>query len=381
MARAPAVQTVEALPEADRLDGFPHPRHTPNLFGHEHAERSLTELFAGERMHHGWLICGAQGIGKATLAYRIARYVLSPPEERDPSAQSLATPEDSTTTRQVRAFSHPGLLVLRRAYDPKTKRFKTSIAIDDVRRLRGFLGLRSDDASWRVVIVDTADDLNPNAANALLKSLEEPPAQTVFLLLASEPGRLLPTIRSRCRTLQLSPLSSEPIRKAVRQALTASTEEISDSLPSASDWPKLETLAHGSVRRMLGLRGGGGLALFERVTDLLRTLPNLDWQGVHTLSDELGGAAAEQRFELFYELLLDHLARLIRVRSGLVPNDDADAKLAKALIGDGSLATWAELWETIVREKAEAAALNLDRKSLMIGTFQNIQAAARQSAA
>ncbi len=380
MARAPAVQSIEELPEADRLDGFPHPRHTPNLFGHEQVERSLAELFAGERMHHGWLICGPQGIGKATLAYRLARYVLSAPAERDPSAQSLATPEDSSATRQVRAFSHPGLLVLRRGYDTKTKRFKTSIAIDDVRRLRNFLGLRNDEASWRVVIVDTADDLNPNAANALLKSLEEPPAQTVFLLLASEPGRLLPTIRSRCRTLQLAPLESEPMRKAVRQALTASTEEISDSLPSPSDWPVLEKLAHGSVRRMLGLRGGGGLALFNRVLDLLRSLPNLDWQGVHTLSDELGGAAAEQRFELFYELLLDLLARLIRVRSGAASNDTTDAALAEALIGDGSLATWAELWETIVREKADAAALNLDRKSLMIGTFQNIQAAARQPA-
>lgn len=170
------------------------------------------------------------------------------------------------------------------------------------------------------------------------------------------------------------------MRKAVRQALTASTEEISDSLPSPSDWPVLEKLAHGSVRRMLGLRGGGGLALFNRVLDLLRSLPNLDWQGVHALSDELGGAAAEQRFELFYELLLDLLARLIRLRSGAASNDATDAALAEALIGDGSLATWAELWETIVREKADAAALNLDRKSLMIGTFQNIQAAARQPA-
>lgn len=377
MARAPALQEIEVLPEADRLDGFPHPRHTQNLYGHEAVERGLAEAFAGGRMHHGWLIAGAEGIGKATLAYRLARYVLSDPGERDPSAQSLTTSEVSPATRQVRALSHPGLLVLRRTYDTKTKRFSASISIDEVRRLRNFLGLRGGEAAWRAVIVDTADDLNPNAANALLKSLEEPPARTLFLLLASEPGRLLPTIRSRCRTLDLAPLASEPLRQAVRQALTASTEDVTDSLPAPSEWAILERLAEGSVRRLLGLRSGGGIALYKRLTDLVGALPKVDWPVIHTLSDELGGTAAEQRFELFFELLLALLARLIRARAGGIGSDAEDAKLATRIIPDGSLATWAELWETIVAEKADAMLLNLDRKSLIVGIFQRLEAAAR----
>lgn len=381
MARAPALQEIEAAPEADRLEGFPHPRHTDKLYGHEHAERDLAETFASGRMHHGWLIAGPEGIGKATLAYRLARHILAAPEQRDPFAQSLQIPDDASASRQVRALSHPGLLVLRRTYDTKTKRFTASIAIDEVRRLRSFLGLHVGEGAWRAVIVDTADDLNPNAANALLKSLEEPPARTLFLLLASEPGALLPTIRSRVRTLALQPLASEPLRQAVRQALAASTDEVADAAPAPSEWPVLEKLSEGSVRRLLGLRGGGGIALNKRVTDLIGALPKVDWTAVHTLSDELGGTAAEQKFELFYELLLGQLARLIRARAAGAGAAAEDAALAGRLIPEASLATWAELWETIVREKADALLLNLDRKSLILGTFQRLESVARGKAA
>lgn len=381
MARAPAVQEVEALPEADRLDGFPHPRHTATLYGHEPAERRLAEAFAGGRMHHGWLITGPEGIGKATLAYRLARHALADAAERDTSAQSLVTPEDARATRQVRALSHPGLLVLRRTYDTKAKRFTASIAIDEVRRLRNFLGLSGTDGGWRAVIVDTADDLNPNAANAILKSLEEPPPRTLFLLLAAEPGRLLPTIRSRCRTLELAPLATEPMRQAVRQALAASSDDVTEGLPAPSEWAILEHLAEGSVRRLLALRGGGGIALYQRISTLIGALPKPDWAAIHALSDELGGTAAEQRLELFFDLLLGLVSRLIRIRAGLPAGDPDDAALATRLIPEGSLATWAELWETIVAEKADALLLNLDRKSLVLGTFQRLEVAARGKAA
>ena len=162
-------------------------------------------------MHHAWLLAGREGIGKATFAYRLARHVLARPEERDPFGQSLEVAADSTAARQVAALSHPGLLVLRRPYDTRTKRFGASIPVDEVRRLKSFLGLTAGDGAWRVVIVDAADDLNINAANALLKSLEEPPKRAVFLLVSSEPSRLLPTIRSRSRRLDLAALAAGAI--------------------------------------------------------------------------------------------------------------------------------------------------------------------------
>ena len=207
MARAAATVEIDELPEADRLEGFPHPRQTKKLFGHEAAERVLAESLSDGRMHHAWLVCGRQGIGKATLAYRFARAALAHPSERAANGQSLEVGEDTSAARQVRALSHPGLLVLRRPYDEKGKRFAASIPIDEVRRLRSFLSHRAGEEAWRVVIVDEANELNVNAANALLKSLEEPPARAVFLLVSSAPGRLLPTIRSRCRMLSLQPLS------------------------------------------------------------------------------------------------------------------------------------------------------------------------------
>ena len=219
MARAPAAAVIEARPEADRLEGFPHPRETAKLFGHEPAERALAEALASGRMHHAWLLAGPPGIGKATLAYRLARAALADPSER--SATDLTVPEDSRAARQVRALSHPGLLVIRRPWDDKAKRFATTIPVDEVRRLRSFLGHSAAEATWRVVIVDDANELNVNAANALLKSLEEPPPRTVFLLVAPAPGRLLPTIRSRCRTLVLAPLEPAALRAAATQALAA----------------------------------------------------------------------------------------------------------------------------------------------------------------
>lgn len=374
MARAPAVQEIEELPEADRLEEFPHPRATKQVFGHDPAERELAQAFASGRMHHAWLITGREGIGKATLAYRFARHVLARTEERDPRAEKLEVPETSTAYRQVLALSHPGLLVIRRPWDHKTKKHITVIPVDEVRRLRGFLAHSAGEGAWRAVIVDTADELNIASANALLKSLEEPPPRTVFLLVSSEPGRLLPTIRSRCRRLDLQPLGNADLRNAVLQAIGATDGA---APPESKSWPVLERLAEGSVRRLLMLSGGKGLELYERVTTLLKTLPKVDWAVVHTLSDELSGAANEARFELFYELLLGELSRIIRARAtgGGTPDHLA---LSEKLIAEGALPAWAELWERIISDKAEAMAINLDRKALILELFAGLAKAARR---
>jgi DNA polymerase-3 subunit delta' len=372
MARAPAMVEFEELPEADRLEGFPHPRDTKQLFGQAAAELMLAEALSSGRLHHAWLLTGRQGIGKATLAYRFARAALAAPDERDPSGKSLAIAETTSASRQVRALSHPGLLLIRRPYDVKAKRFATNIPVDEVRRLRSFLAHRAVSDGWRVVIVDEANELNVNAANALLKSLEEPPARTVFMLVSSAPGRLVPTIRSRCRTLALPPLDDQALRAAAVQALAAAETQV----PGDAEWPALERLAEGSVGRLLGLLGSGGIELQGRVSKLLALLPKVDWRAVHALADDLQPMAAQARFELFFELLLNALGRLIR--AAVTGEGTAeDRALAGRLIGDARLASFAALWERVGREKADTLALNLDRKSLILETVAGLAAAAQ----
>jgi DNA polymerase III subunit delta' len=370
MARAAAKLDTEATPEADRLGTYPHPRHTHRLHGHADAEAALAQAFASGHMHHGWLMRGPEGIGKATLAYRFARHALSPAMERDRMG-SLEIAGDTSAARQVAVLSHPGLLVIRRPWNHKDKRFAASIPVDEVRRLRNFLAMAAEADAWRIVIVDSADELAGPAANALLKSLEEPPVRTVFLLISSEPGRLLPTIRSRCRTITLARLGDADLRRATGDAIAASDGEP----PDDASWPKLASLADGSVRRALALGAADGLKIYERIEALLALLPKVDWTAAHALSDELGALAAEHKYETFFDMLLDVLARAIRVAA----TGGSDPRLAftARLIPAGRLATFADVWETTVRERAEVATYNLDRKTLILETISRLSAAAR----
>lgn len=366
MARAAPAQDIEAFPEADRLEGFPHPREAVQLFGHEAAQGELSRAFAFGHMHHAWLICGGIGIGKATLAYRLARFVLASPAEREEAHLTVAPA--SSAVRQVRALSHPGLLVLRRPYDPRSKKFMSVITVDEVRRLKSFLGLTAGDEAWRVIIVDSADELNPNAANAILKSLEEPPPRTLFVLISSEPGALLPTIRSRCRRVDLSPLGSAELRGAAQAALDAAGIDA----PDAAQWSRVELLAEGSVRRALQLVTAGGLESYEGISRILNALPRVDWPAAHALADALAASGSEQRFDAFIDLLLDTLGRLGRNRTLAHPGS-ADATLADRLIAPDRLSDWADMWGAILREKSETDLLNLDRKAFLLRILNRLQ--------
>ena len=372
MARAPATLEIEALPEADRLGEFPHPRNTAVLYGHAKAEAMFSDALASDRTHHAWLLSGPRGIGKATLAYKVARAALARPDERDLFGDGLAVASGGPTDRQVRALSHPSLLVIRRPWDAKNKRFPQVISVDEVRRLKGFLALSAGDNSRRVVIVDSADELNVNSANALLKSLEEPPARTIFLIVTSAPGRLLPTIRSRCRVLPLAPLSDDDLTRAAIQALAAAGK----TEPQPESWISLLPLAEGSAGRALALIEGGGLALQSRIDRILSALPKLDVKAVHTLADEMSGAAQDAKFQLFFDLLQATLARLVAAQS-TGRGRPADVAHAGKLIGADRLASFAELWETLARDKAETMSLNLDRKSLIIQSFVRLEAVSR----
>ncbi len=378
MARAPRVidTEIEAPPEADRLGDWPHPRETHEFFGHEAGEAVLAGAMASGRLHHAWLLTGEEGIGKATLAYRAARFLLAQDEELPPQAASLALPDDHKTARQVAHLSHPGLIVVRRAWDTAGKKFRQSIAIDDIRQLRHFLQ-RTAATPWRAVVIDAADNLNANSANALLKSLEEPPLRTVFLVIANAPGRLLPTIRSRCRTLRLEPLSPGALKSAVAAACRRSGRD----MPDEAQLSKLLALAKGSPRRVLQLLDGGGLALFELLLAILASLPRMDRAALHRLIALTSGHNSEAHgmaFDLLEETLSEAMHRCV---TGQQP-DSSFPQMARFASGmaAGSLADWAAVWETVREMRGEAERLNLDKAALTLTVFEQIERTARQAA-
>ena len=333
---------------------IPHPRATSVLFGHADAEQALLAGYRGGRIAHAWLIGGPPGIGKATLAYRMARFALAHPDPAAPDvarAKNLAVPPDSPAARRVAGRAHPDLLVLERGTN-ESGQLRTVITVDEVRRTIGFFGSTAGEGGWRVCIVDAADELKyPEGSNALLKVLEEPPQRSLFLLVSHAPGRLLPTIRSRCRRLTLRPLDADDVVSAAMAALGGDADE--------SALRGVVGAADGSVARAIALSSGPQLALRDKVIALLDRLPATDPRALHALGDSLD-RGDDDLFEIFLETARHWLsARLDRTAE--------PARLARV----------AEVWERLNRSARDAEIFNLERKPLVFNVFSLLAEAAR----
>lgn len=381
-----AARSAETAEEPDRADGAPHPRDTPQLFGHGAAETAFLEAEHSGRLHHGWLICGPRGVGKATLAWRLARYLLATqpasaaapglfggaPDPALPAGLDIAP--DHPVARRMAALSEPRLFLLRRAADEKSGRLKSVITADEARRLRGFFGLSAVDGGRRVVIVDAADDLNPFAANALLKLLEEPPANAVLLLVAHQPAMLLPTIRSRCRVLRLGPLGAADMAAALAQAgLQAEAPE------------RLAELSGGSVGAAVRILNLDGLALYAGLVGLLATLPRLDRPRALALAELVAARGAEARFEMLLGLFDLALARL--ARSGVAGPPAVEAAPGEAAMmtrlapTPAAARAWAEAAQTLGSRARAGRAVNLDPGALVLDMVLKLEATAAGVAA
>jgi DNA polymerase-3 subunit delta' len=343
-----------AKTQADAVE-LPHPRETFTLFGHAEAERALLDEYRSGRIAHAWLIGGPAGIGKATLAYRMARFVLAHPDPKADAVQRAATLDvgsDSRVARRIAGRAHPDLLVLEREPDEKTGKMRTVITVDQVRRTVGFFGSTAGEGGWRVCIVDTADELqNPQGSNALLKVLEEPPPRSLFLVVSHAPGRLLPTIRSRCRRLTLRPLDEADVVGAAAAALGEEADAAALRPAAAA--------ADGSVARAIALSGGPQLALRDKVNDLLDRLPATDPRALHALGDSLE-RASDDLFEIFIET----------ARSWLSARLDRAAEPAR-------LDRIADVWERLNRAASDTETYNLERKPLVFNVFSLLAEAAR----
>ncbi len=356
------------LPEPDRVEGAPHPRETERLYGQGAAEARFLDAYATGRLHHGWLLTGPRGVGKATLAWRIARFLLATPAgdeggglfgDAPPAPVTLDISPDHPVARRMRAGAEPGLFVLRRGPNDKGDRLSADIRVDEVRKLKNFLQLSAADGGRRVVIVDAADEMNTQAANALLKLLEEPPPGATLLLISHQPSSLLPTIRSRCRDLRLAPLTPPDLALALQGA----GAEVAD--PQA-----LATLSGGSAGEAIRLTNLDGLETYGDIVSLFASLPRLDRPRALKLAEsaaQRGGA--DTRLDLILRLMDLFLSRL--ALAGVVGTQGEGAKGEAALLArlspDAKAARqWADLHQMLGARARHGRAVNLDPAALLL---------------
>jgi DNA polymerase-3 subunit delta' len=341
-------------PDDDDIDEAPHPRQTAALFGHGAAEAALLAAYRAGRMPHGILIAGPKGIGKATLAYRIARFIFNHPDPAARDAQeasSLHVDATNPVARRIAAQAQPDLLVIERTVNERGV-LRNQIAVDDIRRTVPFFGSTAGEGGWRIAIIDAVDDLNRSGANALLKVLEEPPQRGLLLLIAHSTARVPPTLRSRCRIISLRPLAQKDVAAALAAAAGAEIDDAQiDTAAAAAD---------GSVARALTLLDDEALTLRQQALEVLTRLPAVDPADLHLLGDALAGTDPQP------------LAAFL---------DTVNAWLSQRLAsGHGDLARLnrlAEASEHINAAARDAEMYNLERKPLVFNVFGLLAEATR----
>ncbi len=362
----------------DQIDGAPHPRDTATLYGQAQAEAAFLSAYATGRLHHAWLLGGPKGVGKATLAWQIARFLLAtPPIDTDglfgapPAPASLWIDPQHPVARRIQSGGEGGLKSVVRTPNPTTERLRDQIVVDDIRRLGGFFQMSAADGGRRVVIIDAADDMNTSAANALLKMLEEPPANATLLLISHQPSRLLPTIRSRCRSLRLLPLGAADMACALEQAGAPGQD-------AGGAAAALAELSAGSVGAALTLSLLDGLGLYGDLMALFQRLPDLDRARALKLAETAAQRGNEARLDLLFDLLDLALTRLARCgATGAPPKAEAspeEARILLRLAPDAAAGrAWAQLAQDILARVRHGRAVNLDPAALVLDTLFKIQ--------
>lgn len=364
--------------EEDDDDSVTPPRENSQLSGHGAAEQLLLQAYNDGRLPHAWLFSGPKGIGKATLAYRFGRFLVSRGEAGQDmfgaeTAATLAVDPGNRNHRLIAARAHPDLRGIERTIDAKTKRLRTAITVDQIRELGGFFALTGADGGWRVAIIDGADEMNRNAANAILKLLEEPPKKCVIILVCHGAGRMLATIRSRCRQLPLRPLSHD-------DAATVIAKTLDDEDPR--NIAALAHLAQGSPGRAIALAEAGGLDIYRELIAMTAKLPAIPYADVHALGDRLNRTDGAVAYGVWNELLGQWLSGSVRFAGGGREPDETvggEWELARRIAAAGKLDRWVELWEKVRHLAERAESLNLERKQVVLNTFAALERTAREN--
>jgi len=337
------------------------PHTTSRLHGHPSSQQTFLDALTSGRMPHAWLLAGPIGIGKATFAHLAARAILSgePTLKHDPSVPAH---------HRIAEGNETALTILRRSLNEKTGKLRSNISVEEVRALKRGLTFAATESSWRVIIVDPAEDMNPSAANALLKVLEEPPERVVFFLISHTPRRLMPTILSRCRRLDFSPLDE-------RDLATAYEDAAGEPAPEA-----IIAAARGSVGAALSLTADGGTALQEAIAAVLAPLPDrVDRVALHALADTAAAAGKDDAFRTVTKLITDLAARMATCAAGTDALPAGYERLAP-IATKNSASIWANTTEEIVSVTERTLALNLDRRQALLDMVARIEKVAKGAA-
>jgi DNA polymerase-3 subunit delta' len=372
---------TDPLPEPDRLEGAPHPRETRVVHGHATEEAEFLRAYSSGRLHHAWMLTGPKGVGKATLAWRLARFLLATPEDDGgmfaaPPPTTLDIPDDHPVARRMLQLAEPRNFLLRRGPNEKETALSQIISVDEVRKMKSFFTLSAADGGRRTAIIDSLDEMNPQAANALLKLLEEPPANVTLFLISHQPARLLPTIRSRCRELRLAPLGPDDLAAALAAAGGSVAPEEATALAE---------LSAGSVGEAFRMTNLDGLALYTALTRLFTTLPRLDRPQALALAELAAARGAAETFDLIVTLIDVFLARLARAgTTGTLPPEAApgEAQLLTRLSPQAVAArAWADLAQSLSARARRGKAVNLDPAALLMDMLLRIDETAGTLAA
>lgn len=351
----------EAWPD---IDGDRPPRLTREIIGHDAAFADFTQSRSRGRLHHSWLLSGIKGIGKASFAYQVARHLLLKTPADTPLHHCV--PDTDPAMRLIDTGAHPDLFVLTRGYNRDTDKFRTEIAIDDVRRMKSFFQLSSAGANWRVCIIDSLDEMNKYSLNSLLKILEEPPEKSIFLLVSHRVGSVLDTIKSRSRQLEFRPLTCPQLEQLVSHHLPETPPE---AMAAAA------FLADGSAHMALTLAELGGFDLYRDLIALLDGLPRPDVEALHGFADRFGPRGDVKSFPVFCFLLSNWLHRALRSHidgQNLVPVFAGEDDVAARFVSRTNTGALLGLWEKITDDARQAEALNLDRKQIVLDWFTDM---------
>ena len=350
------IETTE-YPEADRAPSCAHPRETYGLVGHKAAESQFISAKASGRLHHAWLISGPKGVGKATLAYRMIRHMLGGISLLD---GSLDIPASDPVSQRIEAQGHGNLFVLRRPYNEKTKKLRSEIPVDAVRSMSAFFeNTPAEDGLPRIALVDTMDEMNRSAENAILKTLEEPPKNALIILLANSPGRLLPTIRSRCLSLPLRPIDS----REIKPWLATHVQEAPQIIDAAIG------LSRGGPGKAIALAQNADYVL-KPLTRFLASLERNDTTADHILSNMLAARDKADARNLFWDCLQD----ILQEQACYLVTGEWNSAF-KPLPTTKTAEAWMALWKKTSRWQTVESAINMDKKTVMLTALSEIRAA------